>query len=356
MASKYSFLVIKYPWPDTADDALQALKELSDDKVVKLRDAVAIRKTENGKIKLHQTKDDTIGKGFVKGGVIGVLFAMLFGPAGWIAMGAAAGGLFASFDRGIKQKLLKELGQNMTASESAVAILVESADWPVAVERMKAHGFGGTLVLSEIVEQDEAEVDALLADPKKVAEAPEVLEVVAVAAAAKAVADEPEAAPVAAAAVAEPEPAPVPEEVAEAAEDVARTPLHEIEGVGPANADKLKKAGVTSTEELLAQGATASGRDRIASEAGIGVAVILDWVNRVDLTRVPGVGTQYSDLLHAAGVDSPAELAQRNPANLAITVQEVVAARPGIVRRIPSEVEISGWVDAAGSIDKVVQH
>jgi uncharacterized membrane protein len=79
---KYSFLVIKYPWPDTADDALRALKELSDDKVVKLRDAVAIRKTEKGKIKLHQTKDDTIGKGFVKGGVIGVLFAMLFGPVG----------------------------------------------------------------------------------------------------------------------------------------------------------------------------------------------------------------------------------------------------------------------------------
>ena len=91
--SKYSFLVIKYPWPDTADDALRALKELSDDKVVKLRDAVAIRKTEKGKIKLHQTKDDSIGKGFVKGGVIGVLFAMLFGPVGWIAMGAAAGGL-----------------------------------------------------------------------------------------------------------------------------------------------------------------------------------------------------------------------------------------------------------------------
>ncbi len=169
---KYSFLVIKYPWPDTADDALRALKELSDDKVVKLRDAVAIRKTEKGKIKLHQTKDDSIGKGFVKGGVIGVLFAMLFGPVGWIAMGAAAGGLFAAFDRGIKQKLLKELGENMTASESAVAILVESADWPVAVERMKAHGFQGTLVVSEIVEQDEAEVDKLLADPEKVDDRP----------------------------------------------------------------------------------------------------------------------------------------------------------------------------------------
>ena len=111
MAQKYSFLVVKYPKADTANDALAALRRLSDEGVVKLRDAVAITKTEKGKIKLDQTKDDSVGKGFVKGGVIGVLFAALFGPVGWIAMGAAAGGLFASFDRGIKNKLLKELGR-----------------------------------------------------------------------------------------------------------------------------------------------------------------------------------------------------------------------------------------------------
>ncbi len=339
MASKYSFLVIKYPWPDTADDALRALRELSDDEVVKLRDAVAIRKTENGKIKLHQTKDDSIGKGFVKGGVIGVLFAMLFGPAGWIVMGAAAGGLFASFDRGIKQKLLKELGENMTASESAVAILVESADWPVAVERMKAHGFGGTLVLSEIVEQDEAEVDALLADPKKVESAPAILDVVAVGAAVESVA------------AVEPE-----ETVVVAAATTGGYAIAEIEGIGATYADQLGAVGIRTTDALLARAGSAAGRATLAAETGISEALLLAWVNRADLMRIPGVGSQYSDLLEAAGVDSPAELARRNPANLAVTVQEVIAARPGIVRRTPSESEISDWVKAAGGMDKVVQH
>jgi uncharacterized membrane protein len=60
MAEKYSFLVIKYPKADTAMAALAVLKELSRDKVVKLRDAVALTKTEKGKIKLHQPKDDSI--------------------------------------------------------------------------------------------------------------------------------------------------------------------------------------------------------------------------------------------------------------------------------------------------------
>ena len=72
--------------------------------------------------------------------------------------------------------------------------------------------------------------------------------------------------------------------------------------------------------------------------------------------RIDGVGSEYSDLLEAAGVDSPAELALRNAANLAITFQEVVAARPGIVRRIPTEAEVAGWIAQAAALPKVVTH
>ena len=70
--------------------------------------------------------------------------------------------------------------------------------------------------------------------------------------------------------------------------------------------------------------------------------------------RIPGVGPQYSDLLVAAGVESPAELANRNSGNLAITFQEIVAAKPGIVRRVPSYSDIDGWIENAGKLEKVV--
>ncbi len=331
MASQYSFLVIKYPKRETANTALGVLKQLGREDVVKLRDAVAITKTDKGKIKLHQTKDDSVGKGFVKGGFIGILFAALFGPVGWIALGAAAGGVFAGFDRGIKNKLLKELGQDMTPDESAIAVLVEEADWQTAFERMRAQGFGGQLVISEIVAEDLAEVEKLLEDPKTVESVPEELEIEAPA-------------------------APVAVGVATVGSGAAAMRVVEIEGIGPSNAEKLVAIGIKTTDDLLMAGANPSGRERVAKTTGISGDLILAWVNDADLMRIPGVGPEYSDLLEAAGVDSPAELALRNPKNLEITVQEVVAARPGIVRRIPGETEIAEWIQEAGKLEKVVEH
>jgi len=129
-----------------------------------------------------------------------------------------------------------------------------------------------------------------------------------------------------------------------------------VEGIGPAYGARLATAGIATTDDLLTAGATRAGREQIATSTGISHALILEWVNNVDLMRVPGVGTQYSDLLEAAGVDSPAELANRNAANLAETFQEVVAARPGTVRRIPTEPEIAAWIEAAAKLPKVVEH
>lgn len=132
--------------------------------------------------------------------------------------------------------------------------------------------------------------------------------------------------------------------------------IEEVEGIGATFAAKLGAAGVSSTDDLLEQGAKPSGRAALEQATGISHDQILEWVNHVDLMRIKGVGSEYSDLLEAAGVDSPAELARRNAANLATTVQEVVAARPGIVRRIPTESEIQGWIDQSKDLPKVVEH
>jgi uncharacterized membrane protein len=177
MAEKYSFIVVKYPKKETADAALAVALDLAKEKVVKLKDAVAITKTEKGKLKLHQTKDDSTGKGFLKGGLIGIIFAVLLGPAGWIAAGALLGAAFATFDRGIKNKLLKELGEKMTPDQSALAVLVEEADWAKVKERMAAQNFNGEVVVSELVDEHLAEAEKLAENPEKVGEVPEEVDV-----------------------------------------------------------------------------------------------------------------------------------------------------------------------------------
>jgi uncharacterized membrane protein len=179
---KYSFIVVKYPQKETADAALKAVLGLAKEKVVKLRDAAVITKTEKGKIKLHQTKDDSTSKGLLKGGVIGVIFALLFGPAGWVVAGAALGGAFATFDRGIKNKLLKELGENMTPEQSAMAVLVEEADWETALGRMADLNLQGEVVVQEMVDEHLAAIEKLVDVPPTTEAVPEELKVEAPAA------------------------------------------------------------------------------------------------------------------------------------------------------------------------------
>jgi len=176
---KYSFIVVKYPAQATADKALKVVLGLAKEKVVKLRDAVAITKTEKGKIKLHQTKDDSTSKGLLKGGGIGVIFAILFGPAGWIVAGAAAGGALATFDRGIKNKLLKELGEKMTPEQSAMAVLVEEADWEKALGRMADLNLKGEVIVQEMVAEHLAAIEKLVDVPPTTEAVPEEMAVAA---------------------------------------------------------------------------------------------------------------------------------------------------------------------------------
>ena len=131
--------------------------------------------------------------------------------------------------------------------------------------------------------------------------------------------------------------------------------IREIEGIGDASAEKLEAAGIKTIEAFLEAGATAKGRDDLAEKTGLAEKNILKWVNRADLDRVKGIGTQYADLLEAAGVDSAPELAQRNAANLLAKMDEVNASK-NLVNKLPSEDQVQGWIDHAKTLPKVVTH
>jgi predicted flap endonuclease-1-like 5' DNA nuclease len=128
-----------------------------------------------------------------------------------------------------------------------------------------------------------------------------------------------------------------------------------IEGIGLRNATKLRKARVRTTEALLKRGATRKGRRQLAEDVAISEKLILEWVNRADLMRVKGVGEEYSDLLEAAGVDTIKELRRRNPGNLLSAMVEV-NTKKRLVRRLPTELMVTRWVDNARVLEPVVTH
>lgn len=119
-----------------------------------------------------------------------------------------------------------------------------------------------------------------------------------------------------------------------------------IEAIGAAYRAKLAAAGVKTNDDLLRRGATARGREELAKATGISNAQILAWVNRIDLMRIDGLGSVYSNLLKEAGVYSTAELAYRVPADLAAVLAEVNAEK-NRARRVPGVVTVTGWIAQA---------
>lgn len=131
--------------------------------------------------------------------------------------------------------------------------------------------------------------------------------------------------------------------------------IDDVEGIGSTYATTLTKAGVATTDALLSHGATKAGRTQLAKATGISETLILEWVNHVDLMRIRGVGSEYSDLLEAAGVDSVPELAQRNPANLHAAMATANAQKK-LVRQLPSTRAVEDWVAQAKTLERIVTH
>jgi predicted flap endonuclease-1-like 5' DNA nuclease len=129
----------------------------------------------------------------------------------------------------------------------------------------------------------------------------------------------------------------------------------DVQGIGPAYAEKLAMAGIRTTGALLKKGASPEGRKNIESATGIGNSLILEWVNLADLYRIKGIGSQYSDLLEEAGVDTVVELSNRVAGNLSSKMIEVNQAK-NLVNKMPSTKLIEGWIEQAKKLTRVVTY
>ena len=131
--------------------------------------------------------------------------------------------------------------------------------------------------------------------------------------------------------------------------------LLDVEGIGPVNAGKLKKAGVSTTDSLLKIGGKPAGRKDLAAKSGVSEKLILEWVNHADLFRIKGVGEEYADLLEEAGVDTVVELATRKAENLLRKMNEVNASK-NLVNKMPALSQVEGWVAQAKKLPRAISY
>jgi predicted flap endonuclease-1-like 5' DNA nuclease len=136
---------------------------------------------------------------------------------------------------------------------------------------------------------------------------------------------------------------------------MANKKINDVEGIGPVIGEKLKNAGVADTDSLLNQAKTPALRKALAAKAGLTEKQLLRFANMVDLYRISGVGSEYADLLEAAGVDTVPELARRRADNLTTAMAELNATKK-LVRRVPTEAEVTKWVEQAKALPRMLEY
>jgi len=112
----------------------------------------------------------------------------------------------------------------------------------------------------------------------------------------------------------------------------------------------LNAAGITWLDEFLEAAGPAEGRRALAAQTGLDASRLLEWANRADLVRVPGVTAALADLLENAGVDTVKELATRNPENLHAKLSEFGGSLA------PAAPVVQAWVAAANEMAPAITH
>ncbi|MDP2419157.1 MAG: DUF4332 domain-containing protein [Hydrogenophaga sp.] len=136
---------------------------------------------------------------------------------------------------------------------------------------------------------------------------------------------------------------------------MANKKIQDVEGIGPVIGEKLRNAGVSDTDTLLAQARTPAQRKALATKANLTDKEIMKFANMVDLYRISGVGSEYAQLLEATGVDTVPELARRRPDNLTTAMAELNMAKK-LVRRVPTEAEVAKWVEQAKDLPRMLEY
>lgn len=164
-----------------ASEALNMLSDMNKNWIVDLKDAVAVYRDYEGKLRVDQSYQMTTGQGAgwggLFGGLIGALLAAPFTAGASAAAGAviaagsltgvALGGTLGAIDAqtwkedyGISEEFVKTVGSMAQPGDSAVFVLARVVNPDIVADAFR--GFGGTVIRTTLTGAQQARVEATL--------------------------------------------------------------------------------------------------------------------------------------------------------------------------------------------------
>ena len=130
--------------------------------------------------------------------------------------------------------------------------------------------------------------------------------------------------------------------------------ISKLRGVTDQIRRKLKRQGISYTDQLVEAAGRAAARRDLAARSGIEAATLGRLVCRADLTRINGIGAIFADMLEMLGVDRMARLARQQAGELHRALSEL-NARERLARRAPTPGEVQDWIAQAHALPRLIE-
>lgn len=119
-------------------------------------------------------------------------------------------------------------------------------------------------------------------------------------------------------------------------------------------AQKLRRAGIRTTLDILTNGLSPAKRRQLAARAGLPPERIDALAQLADLLRVKGIGPDVARLLTAVGVTTIAELQRCDPSAVAVAIHDLNKEKK-LSTNPPGAESISYWISLARLLPVVLQ-
>ena len=150
--------------PYLAQAALDEIEKKAKEAGVEIKDAVIAFKTDEGRIKIRQTKDMTTGKGSRRGGFWGLVVGLilggpLFGVLAGLGLGAIAG---RRIDHGLDDEFISQVSRSLKPRTSALLVLIDQEHAERAIAYLKS--FDAEMHVADISKEAEEAIDEVAGD------------------------------------------------------------------------------------------------------------------------------------------------------------------------------------------------